>query len=135
MTLTIIATKFLQGTPNASNPFIAIWKNLTKCLISVLRMSPDKTFNKTVDELRKALRKDLKSSPPGKDGFKLLLKYDKYSTRQFLAEYISLPKKEWIGGSNSESLSRSQQADPSTPDDTLPPFNYETIEFLETFNG
>jgi len=57
-------------------------------LISVLKKSPGVTFNRTIDNVREALRKDLDTTPPGKEGFKLLLDYDKYSTRQFLAVYV-----------------------------------------------
>lgn len=89
MTLTIIAIKSLSGTVNT----ISLLKNSLKdsnCsnLISILKNSPDYTFNRTVAKLREALKNDLKSSPPGKEGFKLLLTYDKYSTRQFLAVYV-----------------------------------------------
>ncbi|KAK6333011.1 hypothetical protein TWF718_010835 [Orbilia javanica] len=87
--------------------------NSHKIPVSILKKSPDDTVNDTIRELRDALKEDLESHTTG--GWELLLTYDKYSTRQFLGV--------------------SQQANSSTPNPTLPPFNYETIEFLETFNG
>ncbi|KAJ2989834.1 hypothetical protein NUW58_g3268 [Xylaria curta] len=86
-----------------------------KIPISILQLGPNETLNGTIHALRDALRRDLEQKPPGSEGFKLLMTYDKYSTRQFLAV--------------------SQQHDPSRPETLLPPFNYETIAFLETFNS
>ncbi|KAJ3541739.1 hypothetical protein NM208_g2594 [Fusarium decemcellulare] len=65
--------------------------------------------------LREALKKDAEQNPPGESGWKLLMEYDTYSTRQFLGTAhpeITLP-------------------DGMPP----PPYNYSTIEWLETFNG
>ncbi|KAF3905797.1 hypothetical protein AA313_de0205104 [Arthrobotrys entomopaga] len=84
-----------------------------KIPVSILKTSPDDTVNQSIRFLREALQDDLKHG--GTKGWDLLMTYDKYSTRQFLGT--------------------SQQPNPLNPDDTLPPFNYETIEFLETFNG
>ncbi|TGO43681.1 hypothetical protein BCON_1097g00010 [Botryotinia convoluta] len=106
-------TKIAEKAPNADAFGLNTDTGVGKIPINVLNKSPDFTFNRTIDNLREALKKDLAQTPPGKEGFKLLLDYDKYSTRQFLAV--------------------SQQG--TAADDTLPPFNYETIEFLETFNG
>ncbi|KAF8527728.1 hypothetical protein BDD12DRAFT_919552 [Trichophaea hybrida] len=87
-------------------------------LVSIITRSPDDVVNDTIQPLRDALRNDLDESPPGTAGWKLLMKYDKYSTRQFL------------------SLSpEDSNDDDSSDDDSSPPYNYETIEFLETFNG
>ncbi|KAJ8128013.1 hypothetical protein O1611_g5621 [Lasiodiplodia mahajangana] len=80
-----------------------------KIPLSILTESPSTTFNQTVDELRQALRLDLETTPPGYRGFELLMSYDQYSTRQFLA----MPP----------------------PGASLPPYNYQTIQFLETFTG
>ena len=76
---------FLSGTVNAISP---LQRPNCDDLISILKQPPDDSFNQTVKELRTALRKDLDSSPPGDEGWKLMMKYDKYSTRQFLAESV-----------------------------------------------
>lgn len=95
MTLMIIVTKSLPGNSQYYQPTQNSLKESNYGgLISILKKSPDYTFNRTVDGLREALRNDLESSPPGSEGFKLLLTYDKYSTRQFLAVYVSNPRKD-----------------------------------------
>jgi hypothetical protein len=50
----------------------------------ILKQDPDTTLNETINVLRKALSKDQDEKTT--EGFKLLMKYDLYSTRQFLSE-------------------------------------------------
>ncbi|WZH49826.1 Amino-acid oxidase [Fusarium acuminatum] len=79
----------------------------------LLRAGPDKVMKANIHPLREQLIKDAEQSPPGEEGWKMLMDYDKYSTRQFLStEHKKNPK-----------------------DIPAPPYNYETIEWLETFNG
>ncbi|KAH7176966.1 hypothetical protein EDB81DRAFT_773830 [Dactylonectria macrodidyma] len=79
-------------------------------------ISPETIMKELTSAVRDALKDDLKTSPPGTKGWELLMKYDQYSTRQFLASYH--PELDYLEG--------------KLP---LPPYNYNTIEWLETFNG
>ncbi|KAI1940051.1 hypothetical protein LOZ66_002486 [Ophidiomyces ophidiicola] len=81
----------------------------------VFRHTPDDVMNSTIEPLREALRQDAQSNPPGRSGWDLLMKYDTYSTRQFLALKHRLVS--------------------STTGIPPPPYNYDTIEWMETFNG
>ncbi|KID85872.1 amine oxidase, flavin-containing family protein [Metarhizium guizhouense ARSEF 977] len=96
-----------------SDPFkISTDNTIPKIL---LENPPDQVMNASIEPLREALRRDAKQKPPGREGWNLLMQYDKFSTRQFLG----------IGGSK------------PSPDSSIPPppYNYETIEWMETFNG
>ncbi|KAM0546207.1 hypothetical protein ACHAPJ_010991 [Fusarium lateritium] len=81
----------------------------------LLKAGPDEVVKANIEPLRKALKEDAEQTPPGESGWKLMMEYDTYSTRQFLGT--------------------------ANPDAKLPngipppPYNYETIEWLETFNG
>ncbi|KPM44948.1 hypothetical protein AK830_g1667 [Neonectria ditissima] len=81
----------------------------------ILRNSPDAIMSANIEPLRAALKKDLETNPPGDSGWKLLMEYDTYSTRQFLG--TSHPEIELPLGI------------------PKPPYNYDTIEWMETFNG
>ncbi|KAK4188614.1 amine oxidase [Podospora australis] len=81
----------------------------------LLQCSPDEIMNSAIGPIRKALRDDLKTSPPGTRGWELLMEYDQYSTRQYLAGKVEFP-----------------DYHPKIP---LPPYSYETIEWMETMNG
>ncbi|KID72227.1 uncharacterized protein G6M90_00g104370 [Metarhizium brunneum] len=96
-----------------SDPFkISTDNTIPKIL---LKNPPDQVMNASIEPLREALRRDAKQDPPGREGWNLLMQYDKFSTRQFLG----------IGGS------KPSPGSPIPP----PPYNYETIEWMETFNG
>lgn len=41
-------------------------------------------MNASIEPLREALRRDAEQDPPGREGWNLLMQYDKFSTRQFL---------------------------------------------------
>lgn len=51
----------------------------------LLKAGPDKVMKANIDPLRQQLIKDAEQSPPGEDGWKMLMDYDTYSTRQFLS--------------------------------------------------
>jgi len=54
-----------------------------------LGQSPDKTLNGTLADVRNKLRNDLDSDTgTGTEGFKTLMEYDQFSTRQFLAVLV-----------------------------------------------
>ncbi|KAF5589322.1 amino-acid oxidase [Fusarium pseudoanthophilum] len=81
----------------------------------LLEIGPDEVLKANIEPLRQALKEDAEKTPPGDKGWKMLMEYDTYSTRQFLGTAnpnVKLPK-----------------------DIPPPPYNYETIEWLETFNG
>ncbi|KAF5605672.1 amino-acid oxidase [Fusarium pseudocircinatum] len=81
----------------------------------LLKAGPDEVVKANIEPLRQALKEDAEKTPPGDKGWKMLMEYDTYSTRQFLGTAnpnVKLPK-----------------------DIPPPPYNYETIEWLETFNG
>ncbi|KAF5648858.1 amino-acid oxidase [Fusarium sp. NRRL 25303] len=81
----------------------------------LLKVGPDEVVKANIEPLRQALKEDAEKTPPGDKGWKMLMEYDTYSTRQFLGTAnpkVKLPK-----------------------DIPPPPYNYETIEWLETFNG
>ncbi|RBQ70347.1 hypothetical protein FVER14953_08862 [Fusarium verticillioides] len=81
----------------------------------LLSVGPDEVVKANIEPLRQALKEDAEKTPPGDKGWKMLMEYDTYSTRQFLGTVnpnVKLPK-----------------------DIPPPPYNYETIEWLETFNG
>jgi monoamine oxidase len=82
---------------------------------AVLTMSPSKVVDDAIEELRQALKEDAEKG--GQRGWELLMKFDQYTTRDWLAT--------------------NQQKPPNTttPDPTRPPFNTSTINFLETMNG
>ncbi|KAF5230562.1 hypothetical protein FANTH_13781 [Fusarium anthophilum] len=86
----------------------------------VLRCGPKAVFMDSIYELRKSLKEDLKSEPAGHAGWDLLMSYDKYSTRQYLGTNICPP------------LHKSDISPANAP---APPYNYATIEWLETFNS
>lgn len=52
--------------------------------IRLLKTPPDQVMNASIEPLREALRRDAKQHPPGREGWNLLMQYDKFSTRQFL---------------------------------------------------
>ncbi|KAF4338109.1 amino-acid oxidase [Fusarium beomiforme] len=82
---------------------------------ALLKVGPDEVVKANIEPLRKALKEDAEKTPPGDKGWKLLMEYDTYSTRQYLGTAhpeVALPK--------------------HIP---APPYNYDTIEWLETFNG
>ncbi|KAM0350645.1 hypothetical protein ACHAPU_003131 [Fusarium lateritium] len=81
----------------------------------LLYAGPDKVIKANISPLREALKDDAEKNPPGESGWKKLMEYDTYSTRQYLA--TAHPK------------------DKLPKDIPAPPYNYETIEWLETFNG
>ncbi|KAF8861208.1 hypothetical protein BDZ45DRAFT_587255 [Acephala macrosclerotiorum] len=78
---------------------------------TILQYSPDEVMNAAIEPFRKALKQDALKTPPGRTGWDLLMKYDTFSTRQDPPE--PLPE------------------GPIPP----PPYNYDTIEWMETFNG
>ncbi|KAF5659584.1 amino-acid oxidase [Fusarium heterosporum] len=81
----------------------------------LLHAGPDEVMKANIHCLRKALKEDAEKTPPGESGWKKLMKYDTYSTRQYLA---------------------TAHPDEEPPKNMpAPPYNYETIEWLETFNG
>ncbi|EER23298.1 hypothetical protein D8B26_001388 [Coccidioides posadasii str. Silveira] len=86
---------------------------------NIFQNSPDSVMMSTIEPLREMLRKDAKSDPPGHQGWDLLMTYDTYSTRQFLG----------VKASNASTSSTSSRGIPQ------PPYNYDTIEWMETFNG
>jgi len=83
--------------------------------LAVLAMSPSKVVDDAVEDLRQALQEDAEYG--GQRGWELLMKFDQYTTRAWMAT--------------------NQQKPPNTttPDPTRPPFNTSTINFLETMNG
>ncbi|KAH6612282.1 hypothetical protein B0J18DRAFT_441755 [Chaetomium sp. MPI-SDFR-AT-0129] len=82
---------------------------------TVLAMSPGKVVDNAIEDLREALQEDAERG--GRRGWELLMKFDQYTTRAWMAT--------------------NQQKPPGTarPDPTRPPFNASTINFLETMNG
>ncbi|EXK29446.1 hypothetical protein FOMG_14596 [Fusarium oxysporum f. sp. melonis 26406] len=81
----------------------------------LLKVGPDDVVKANIEPLRQALKEDAEQTPPGDKGWKMMMEYDTYSTRQFLGTAnpnVKLPK-----------------------DIPPPPYNYDTIEWLETFNG
>lgn len=81
----------------------------------LFRHSPDDIIKFTINPIREALKKDAEQKPPGRSGWDLLMRYDRYSTRGFLG--VSHPELRYPLGI------------------PKPPYNYDTIEWLETFNG
>jgi hypothetical protein len=51
----------------------------------LLKAGPDKVIRDNIEPLRQQLKKDAEQSPPGEAGWKMLMDYDTYSTRQFLS--------------------------------------------------
>ncbi|EEP80684.1 predicted protein [Uncinocarpus reesii 1704] len=59
--------------------------NTTKTIPeSIFKHSPNDVVKASIKPLRDALKRDALSKPPGREGWDLLMKYDTYSTRQFL---------------------------------------------------
>jgi len=85
----------------------------------VFQHSPGNIVKAAIEPLRKKLREDLDSIKPESEGWKLLMKYDQLTTRQFLGLPPPLPP---------------VQPPPVNPPPP-PPYNYPTIEWLETFNS
>ncbi|KAI1329873.1 hypothetical protein F5Y16DRAFT_364929 [Xylariaceae sp. FL0255] len=77
--------------------------------------SPDDVMKAAIQPFRDALKRDVLTKPPGREGWDLLMRYDTLSTRQFLGMD---PPEPLAGG--------------SIPP---PPYNYDTIQWMETFNG
>ncbi|KAH6994937.1 hypothetical protein EDB80DRAFT_897228 [Ilyonectria destructans] len=78
--------------------------------------APDDIMTELTKVVREQLKEDLRTG--GDKGWDLLMSYDKYSTRQFLA-------------TEHPELEHMKTQGPFPP----PPYNYNTIEWLETFNG
>lgn len=78
----------------------------------VFAAGPANVMKDNIENVRKALKQ------PGNAGWDLLMTYDKYSTRQFLG---TAPNPQTEAG----------DAGKIQP----PPYNYDTIEWMETFNG
>jgi hypothetical protein len=76
----------------------------------VLAVGADRTFKAAIRELRDVIKNDPSS------GWAKLMAFDQYTTRA----YLGLPP-------------QNVSVDPSQA--PSPPYNYETIGFLETFNG
>ncbi|KAH7127975.1 hypothetical protein B0J13DRAFT_483485 [Dactylonectria estremocensis] len=81
-------------------------------------ISPGNIMKELTRVVREQLKEDLKTSPPGTKGWEMLMSYDQFSTRQFLA-------------TRHTELEHMRKVGPFPP----PPYNYNTIEWLETFNG
>lgn len=79
----------------------------------ILTASPGTVVDHAVKKLRDALKKDAEHG--GQDGWNLLMRYDKYTTRQ------------WLG--------TEQPLDEGDDPIMNPPFNWATINYLETMNG
>ncbi|KAK1831502.1 amine oxidase [Podospora conica] len=82
----------------------------------IMRHSPDEVMRAAIKPFRDALREDAREGSDGRSGWDLLMEWDKYSTREFLRTY------------------RGPVQDPP-PTIPPPPYNFETIQWLETFNG
>jgi hypothetical protein len=90
--------------------------------IDIRRHSPGKVMNAAIQPFREALRRDEQDRPRGRRGWDMLMEYDTYSTRQFLGR--TPPPRPADGGGEAEET----EIPP-------PPYNYETIQWMETFNG
>lgn len=55
-------------------------------IVRVFQHSPGDIVKAAIEPLRKKLREDLESITPGKEGWELLMEYDKLTTRQFLGQ-------------------------------------------------
>ncbi|KAI0467097.1 hypothetical protein F4859DRAFT_495118 [Xylaria cf. heliscus] len=82
--------------------------------LEIRRHSPDDIMKATVQLFHDALQRDLQTHPAGREGWELLMRYDTLSTRQFLG--MAPPE-------------------PLKGDIPSPPYNYDTIQWMETFNG
>jgi hypothetical protein len=89
----------------------------------ILRQSPDEVMNAAIQPFRDALRQDAKEASCRQSGWNMLMEYDTYSTREFLGRGKTPPPPK--GG-------EAKAGEPQIP---LPPYNYETIQWMETFNG
>ncbi|KAK3356737.1 hypothetical protein B0T25DRAFT_603294 [Lasiosphaeria hispida] len=81
---------------------------------ALLKMEPSNVVNVAIKKLREALQRDAEHN--GHEGWDELMKYDKYTTREWMAT------SHW-------------QQENCQKDLTLPPFNANTVNFLETMNG
>lgn len=53
--------------------------------LRILKHSPDDVMKAVMKPLRDALKSDAEQVPPGRAGWDLLMEYDTFSTRQYLA--------------------------------------------------
>ncbi|KAK3990704.1 hypothetical protein QBC44DRAFT_368672 [Cladorrhinum sp. PSN332] len=85
----------------------------------ILKLSPGTIVDFAIRDLRNALKKDAEHG--GQEGWDKLMKYDSYTTRQWLAS----------GQKDLEPLC----GEANLPLMPVPPFNVNTINFLEAMNG
>ncbi|KAI1809740.1 amine oxidase [Poronia punctata] len=101
-----------------NDPFLMVDKNDN--IPKILRQhSPGEVMKAAIEPLRKALQEDLETG--GRRGWDLLMKYDACSTREFL-------------GRPPPGLPQVKKPGHQT-DIPPPPYNYDTIQWMETFNG
>jgi hypothetical protein len=60
------------------------YRDRANFIVSVFQHSPSNIVKAAIEPLRKKLREDLDSIKPRSEGWKLLMKYDQLTTRQFL---------------------------------------------------
>ncbi|CRG82799.1 Dual specificity protein kinase KNS1 [Talaromyces islandicus] len=82
----------------------------------ILKASPDDVLNALTEPLRNQLEQDLAGKKPSRKGWDMLMEYDNYSTRSFLHHCHLM------------------ELGPAPPFPS-PPYNYETIQWLETIIG
>ncbi|KAJ5210626.1 amino-acid oxidase [Penicillium cf. griseofulvum] len=85
----------------------------------LLKKSPEDIFEALTGPLRTQLQQDLEQEKPSRKGWDMLMEYDNYSTRSFLLQ-----------GQMTNAASKG-----SSPTIPLPPYNYQTVQWMEAFNG
>ncbi|KAJ0162874.1 putative bifunctional amine oxidase [Colletotrichum tanaceti] len=86
-----------------------------------LKMSPGDIMTALLEPIRQQLRDDIKNQT--NTGWQTLMSFDRMTMTQFLSS-------PWPG-----SLPQPSLPSPMTGNVPLPPYNYDTIQWFETFNG